>query len=90
MNIVQIGAADLRFPSESSTYSIEQILVHPRKHFQDYNDIALIKLHGKVDINENSRPACLFQFRNLYNVEFKIIGYGQNLPGTDFVFIKVQ
>ena len=46
--------------SDTKTRNIEEVLVHPSyEHPKHYYDIALIKLHEKVDYSYSIQPVCL-------------------------------
>lgn len=65
-----------------STFDIDKIIVHPDYNESVYyNDIALIKLVQTVEINNNHRPACLWQYNHFNFERPSSIGYGAHSFG---------
>lgn len=76
-NIVRIGDVHLVYDNEPLTFDIEDIIVHPDYHPPDlYNDIALLKLRGRVIKSNTICPACLWQSPDIVSNGLTATGYG--------------
>jgi hypothetical protein len=76
-----LGDLNLKLTNEEAqpvNYSVKDIIRHPDyKPPAKYNDIALLKLHRRVEFNEFIRPACLYA-RDTFDVNNTIAtGWGR-------------
>ncbi|KAJ8965356.1 hypothetical protein NQ314_004196 [Rhamnusium bicolor] len=64
--LVRLGVISLDDSEHSQDIKIKELIVHPEyKRPSYYNDIGLVKLEKKVDINDHVRPACLHTQREI-------------------------
>lgn len=68
-------------------FLIEDFFIHPEYlPNSKYNDIALIKFQGKVEISPKIRPACLWQNYSVNYTEATATGWGKTDFGSYFNF----
>lgn len=58
-------------------FQIANFIVHPAyRRRKYYNDIALLRLNGRITISSRVRPACLWQTEAINATEATVTGYG--------------
>lgn len=83
---MRIGDENLNGVNPQTTFEIDAIIMHPDYRPPNYyNDIALMRLRTNVEINDMTRPACLWQADTDASTSYQVIGYGAIAFGI-FVF----
>lgn len=79
-DIVRIGETELHgtgLQHIPEDFKIANIIVHPAyRRRKYYNDIALLRLNGRITISLWVRPACLWQTEAINLTEAMVTGYG--------------
>lgn len=92
---VRLGDLNLISDADGATpqeFSVEDTIAHPQYSAKSkHNDIALIKLVGKVVFSPTIRPACLYQMANVEEQKLTAAGYGavENFGPNSNILMKV-
>lgn len=77
---VRLGELNLQKNNDGANpvdYFVEETIVHPNYvSTSKYNDIALLRLNKKVELNNHIRPACLYNNDNIYSRKVTATGWG--------------
>ncbi|XP_018562070.1 serine protease persephone [Anoplophora glabripennis] len=76
-SVVRLGVANLTDTVHRQDIKVAEVIPHPDyKNPLVYNDIGLVKLEKKVDINVYTRPACLYTEKEIGTKEAVNSGWG--------------
>lgn len=95
--MVTVRLGDLNLVSDTDganpqEFGVEDVISHPQYSAKTkHNDIALVKLAGKVNFNTKIRPACLYQSANVAEQKLTASGYGaeENYGPSSNILMKV-
>lgn len=78
---VRLGELNLQTNNDGAhpvEFLVDEIIVHPDYiKTSKYNDIALLRLDNKVQLNDHIRPACLYTNDNInYSQKVTATGWG--------------
>lgn len=78
------GLGALEDHTEKRQFNILEIIVHPNHNRQHRrHNIALLKINGPVEYNDNIRPVCLSDLNTQLSNRLIVAGWGVTTPEND-------
>jgi hypothetical protein len=94
LNVVRLGEYDLTVTHNNARdFAVEKTIKHPNYVKYKVNDIALVKLRGKVQFTKDIRPLCLnVDPRSFVNQYVVVTGFGSTgfLEDSSEFLLKVK